>query len=116
MPPSFASQLGMPFDRQTGLGDDSKGEPQDPAPAGVPVSHPGHPQQVGSHRVTLARELAVPHPVLSEAVMSHVLHLIEGARIEQHEAEHTAHPLIHPAPTKYGPMPEFILPALHEVE
>ncbi len=48
--------------------------------------------------------------------MSHVLHLVEGARVEQHEAKQAAHPLVQPTRAEYGPVAEFMLPGIQKVE
>ncbi len=73
----------MTFGRQVRLGNDPTGEPKYPAPAGIPVRESRHPEHIGGHRVALACQFTVAGPVLGETVMGHVLHLIEGARIEE---------------------------------
>src|ERR1700694_4612570 len=102
----------MPFRRQIRLTDNPRGEAQDPPPARIPIGDPRHPKQVRGHRITLTRQFAVARPVLGESVVSHVLHLVEGARIEQHESEDPPYPLVEPTRAEHGPMTELVLPGI----
>ena len=48
--------------------------------------------------------------------MRHVLHLVEGARIEQRETKQPPHPLIQPARAEHRPVAELVLSCVEAIE
>ncbi len=61
-------------------------------------------------------QLAVARPILRMAVMRNVLQLIEGARVEQHEAENSSQPLVQPGRTEDCPVAQLMLARIQKVE
>src|ERR1700677_776515 len=112
----LASQLGVPLFREVRLGDATCREAHDAPPAGVPVAHAAHPQEVGPQCIRIARELAVARPVLGVAMVRHVLHLVEGTRIKEHESKYPTDPLVEPASAKHSAMTELVLSRIEEIE
>jgi hypothetical protein len=50
------------------------------------------------------------------AMMGHVLHLVEGARIEENESKYPTNPLVEPSSAENGSMAQLVLPCVKEIE
>src|SRR5271170_6445056 len=116
MPARLANHIGVAGLGDIRLGDHAEREADHATDPRVPIGRSEHPEQIGSQRVALARELAVALPVLGVAVMGEMLDLIEIPGVDQDEAEQPAEKLVERLRLEHRGMAELMLAGVEEVD